>query len=625
MKKVFISYASSEILEDGIAEVLKYLGAEKQNSLTEDSIELVITLDNNLIGYQYKRRNNKYFLTASNISSCFRGLTRLLRMQDQSFEESRNFKELSLSLDLSRNAVMKVPELKKFLCRLASLGYDTCFLYLEDTYTLENQPYFGYLRGRFSSENLCELDNYAQGLGIELVPAIQTLSHLERPLKWHDFHNVKDTETSLMVHGEETYQLIDQMIGTISKCFKSERIHIGMDEALNLGRGEFLKKHSYCSQEQLFLEHLKLVVKIVKKYGKKPLIWSDMLLRVLSPTGDYYDNNVEISDSFSKMIPDLTIVYWDYYHDNVDDYKNIIKKHLKMSESIYFAGGIWTFNGIAPNYGRMFTNTIAAIQACKEMSIQHVMATIWFDDGAETPIQTSYLGLQLFADAQFESQIDFESVSKNFELFQAESAEFYQLLDQFDQTPGVSVNNPYSSSISKVILYQDILMGLYDENIKEYSLTEHYQKLNKKLSELNLSSTIYEHFLLLSKILVLKAQLGNEIHLHYQSNNQTMLERDLSKVNELIELYMTYEQTHHRLWTESYRINGWEVINRRYYGMIGNLINARRSIEQYLISEGDQKIPELHEKLLPYSDWYTNLDGILAANFYSEIPSVNKL
>lgn len=36
--------------------------------------------------------------------------------------------------------------------------------------------------------------------------------------------------------------LIENMMANFSKCLRSKRIHLGMDEAYNLGRGKYLDK-----------------------------------------------------------------------------------------------------------------------------------------------------------------------------------------------------------------------------------------------------------------------------------------------------------------------------------------------------------------------------------------------
>ena len=60
-----------------------------------------------------------------------------------------SFNKLGVMIDCSRNAVMSVPTLKRWIDITASLGYNMLMLYTEDTYEVDNQPYFGYLRGRY--------------------------------------------------------------------------------------------------------------------------------------------------------------------------------------------------------------------------------------------------------------------------------------------------------------------------------------------------------------------------------------------------------------------------------------------------------------------------------------------
>ena len=46
----------------------------------------------------------------------------------------------------------------RMFCRAALMGYTEIYLYMEDTYQLEQYPFFGYLRGAFSKEELKCLD-----------------------------------------------------------------------------------------------------------------------------------------------------------------------------------------------------------------------------------------------------------------------------------------------------------------------------------------------------------------------------------------------------------------------------------------------------------------------------------
>ena len=105
-----------------------------------------------------------------------------------------------------------------------------------------------------------------------------------------------------------------------------DRIHIGMDEAHNLGLGRYLKLNGYRRRFDIMCEHLDRVFDIVKKLGLEPMMWSDMFFRLGSKTGDYYDKEAAIPADIAKRIPGgLKLVYWDYYHRDENDYTHFKK------------------------------------------------------------------------------------------------------------------------------------------------------------------------------------------------------------------------------------------------------------------------------------------------------------
>ena len=61
-------------------------------------------------------------------------------------EMAKKFDSLGVMIDMSRNAVMSIPSLKRYLPILRKMGYTTVFLYTEDTYEVDGEPYFGYMR-----------------------------------------------------------------------------------------------------------------------------------------------------------------------------------------------------------------------------------------------------------------------------------------------------------------------------------------------------------------------------------------------------------------------------------------------------------------------------------------------
>ena len=71
---------------------------------------------------------------------------------------------------------MKISQIKKLVDILFKFGYNTLLLYMEDTYTIDSRPYFGYMRGRYSVEELKEIDDYCLKKGIEVSKSDEPLS-----------------------------------------------------------------------------------------------------------------------------------------------------------------------------------------------------------------------------------------------------------------------------------------------------------------------------------------------------------------------------------------------------------------------------------------------------------------
>ena len=155
-------------------------------------------------------------------------------------------KYFGIMLDMSRNAVMKPETLKKYVDYLSAFGYNMLQLYTEDTYEVKNEPYFGYLRGGYTKEELKEIDAYCKEKGVELIPCVQTLAHLRTIFRWFEYRQVLDFDDILLIDEPRTYQLIENIFSTLAECFSSKKVHIGMDEAHMVGLGKYMDKHGLC-------------------------------------------------------------------------------------------------------------------------------------------------------------------------------------------------------------------------------------------------------------------------------------------------------------------------------------------------------------------------------------------
>jgi hypothetical protein len=203
---------------------------------------------------------------------------------------------------------------------MALMGLSLGMMYTEDTYQVPEYPYFGYMRGRYTFDEIKEADNYAAMFGIELVPCIQTLAHLNRATHWPKMWYLKDTEEVLMVGEDATYEFIEKILKAATSPYRTKRVHIGMDEAMDLGLGNYLRKNGYHPSSEIIKYHLKRVHEILNKLGLKAMMWSDMYFRVASPSHSYYDLQHPVTQDIVDSAPeDIDLVYWDYYNSNEEN------------------------------------------------------------------------------------------------------------------------------------------------------------------------------------------------------------------------------------------------------------------------------------------------------------------
>jgi hexosaminidase len=318
------------------------------------------------------------------------------------YTEHTPFETLGIMLDCSRNAVMTVDQVQKWLRQLALLGYNTVMLYTEDTYELQGEPYFGYQRGAYSTAELKAIDRYGATLGIEIIPCIQTLGHLERILRHAAYHKVRDTSSVLLVGEKDTYALIEKMIAHWSQTCRTDRIHLGMDETHDLGRGRYMDQHGYRDGFELFNEHLAKVVKICDKHGLKPMIWSDMYFRLGSKNNEYYDPDTVIPNAVAKKIPQaVELVYWDYYHSDKAFYLDWIERHRQLGKEPLMGSGIWTWNRYWYDHQITVKNAGPCIDACYESKLKEVIFTMWGDNGAYCDHNSAFAGMVYCADRAY--------------------------------------------------------------------------------------------------------------------------------------------------------------------------------------------------------------------------------
>ncbi len=507
--------------------------------------------------------------------------------------EKYSFDTFGVMIDMSRNSVMNLPSLKKFIRIIKKLGYNTLLLYTEDTYEID-EPFFGYLRGRYSKDEMKEIDAFADSLGIEVIPCIQTLAHLNAYFKWKKVPI--DYDDILLVDDEKTYALIEKMFSSLSECFKSKKIHIGMDEAHMLGRGRHLDIHGYESSITLMRRHLARVVDMAKNYGYEPLIWSDMFFRSWNE-GKYVIPRQELPEEVIKAVPaDITPVYWDYYQTNKQIYSDMLYNHKQFSNKTWFAGGVWGWGGLVPFNELSINNMLPAIDACREHGIKNVFITLWGDNGGECSHFAEIPGL--YKIIEYARGNTDEDVSKNkFKKIFGLDYDDFIALDLPNQVSDIKkIVNP-----SKYMLFSDPFAGFLDSTVKK-GVGAKYESYAKKLSDIAKKSLrfgyIFNAEAKLCSALAIKYELGVKTREAYKARDNDALRALVNDYSEAIKRIKEFYTALSYMWYKDYKPHGFEVQEMRIGGLLQRLDGCKKRLVKYLNGRLTV-IDELEEDILP--------------------------
>ena len=517
-------------------------------------------------------------------------------------EERPVFRQLGASFDLSRNAVMTPEALERMLCRMALMGFHQAYLYTEDTYELPGYPFFGYMRGRYSTGELKALDARAAELGIELIPCIQTLGHLERFLHWESSAALRDTPDVLLAEEDETYRLIEAMLRQCRECYRTEKIHLGMDEAMNLGLGNYLKKHGYQESFSIMLRHVRRVRELALRYGFTPMMWSDMYFRCASPNDDYYEDDITIPEWVIREAPeDMELVYWDYYHDQKAFYDRYLKLHRQFKAPLRFAGGMWTWLGPAIDYDVFFKNAEPALQACLENGVENVMITTWGDDGGETSPQAMLLGLQAYAEFCYERTLDREWLFRRLQTCTGADGRALCRISAFNKTALLDPASDLPNG-AKFLLYQDPLTGIFDADAEGMGFARTYEELEEEFGAYarrkDCWQGLYHFYELLARVLKNKAELGIGLYRAYEENDTGRLRSLAAQARQAAGDTSELREAWRCLWMAECRPFGFEVLEVRLAGVQARLETAARRTEDYC--EGRvQRLEELEDRRQP--------------------------
>lgn len=348
-------------------------------------------------GYFLDSDTNGVVILAESAKGRFYGVMSLLQMirsgkrgvtiDGATIHDYARFPLRGISDDISRGQVSTVENFKKIIRFLARYKMNAYFLYIEDMFAFKNHPRIGEGRGALTASEVKELDAYAKEYFIDLAPIFQTLGHWENTLTLPEYVGFAEYPggRTLNIADERVYTMLDEMVGELSSCFSSSWFNFGADETRDVGLGANKKRVDSLGLSAVLAEHYRRVAALVRKHGKRPMMYADIILK---------------NPGILSLIPnDIVMVDWNYDPLFHYDSPRVFKE---AGFPFIVSPAVRNYAGPFPDFNNSLANIQQFIAAGVEDGAAGVMTSSWNDYGGEELRELNYYGYAWAAECSWQ-------------------------------------------------------------------------------------------------------------------------------------------------------------------------------------------------------------------------------
>ncbi len=405
-------FSSTKILRDSFRElgiectITKSLPNRANGDIRikiENNYESFENIDNKEEAYCIEINEDKITLIGANSKGVFYGIQTLKQILESG--EGRltcteiidypEFKVRGFYHDITRGKVPTLETLKRIVDNLAKYKINHFQLYVEHVFPFRGHEEVWANKDTITPEEILELDQYCIENNIELVPSIATFGHLYHLLSSESYGHLCELENSkgkpfswvdrmghhtIDISNEESIKVIEGMIEDYLPLFSSDKFNICCDETFDLGKGRSKDYVEKVGKGRGYLEFLNKLIQIVKKNGKTPMFWGDIIL-----------NYPELLDEINQ---DVICLNWNYSPEATN---NSTKTLSESGRRFYTCPAVWGWDRFMNDIEGSFSNIEKMVSYGKEFGAEGVLCTDWGDYGHVNAYVASKPGMILSA------------------------------------------------------------------------------------------------------------------------------------------------------------------------------------------------------------------------------------
>ncbi len=228
----------------------------------------------------------------------------------------------------------------------------------------------------YTPDDVVRFVKTAAELGLELIPLVQCLGHMENPLSvkgYEPLRELPDIEAGLNPLAPGARELIQSMVDDVLKLMPgAKHFHLGGDEARTFGQAPETKAYvEKYGKGKLYLHHVEPILDALNRRGVRPILWHDMMVD--------WD-----SDALRALAAKCDLMPWGYHaHPDRTNHHFKTENIKRFNEHGFTLWGGTAYKG-AEGYdadlpdNRLHTdNALAWVEVGQRFDFAGVIATAW--------------------------------------------------------------------------------------------------------------------------------------------------------------------------------------------------------------------------------------------------------
>ena len=293
-------------------------------------------------------------------------------------------------LDVGRNKVPKLEEIKKLCDWLASIKINHVELYMEGVpFEYPSMPQMWHGRELLTGEDILALDAFCRDRFIELVPTQNNFGHMDKWLK-KEYRDLAECPNGFHFGGgffpdprclnpldPRSEGLVNRLADDLLPCFSSDKYNVCCDETLELGQGYAKDACEKDGKGRVYLEFLKKVCAAARRHGRQALFWDDII--------------INYPELLPELPQDVIALEWGYMPNQPSE-EHCRQLH-ELDVRYYVCPGTGAWNTMLGKTGQMVANIRNAAEYGLKWGAEGLLNTDWGDCGHPQAISTSRPGI----------------------------------------------------------------------------------------------------------------------------------------------------------------------------------------------------------------------------------------